>query len=162
MNKPPILYMLIGIPGSGKSTWINDFVIANGFKPDSYLVLSTDNYIEVAAEQCSKTYSECFKDYIEKAEHALQDDLNEAIFSNLDIIWDQTNTTVKSRKKKLAHPGLARYLKVAIYFDTPYETCLERIKQRPGKEIPIHIMESMRNSLAIPSRDEGFQSIICI
>jgi predicted kinase len=51
--------MLIGVPGSGKSTWIG----AQDWARDCVLV-STDKLIDIEAGRQGKTYNEVFKDYI--------------------------------------------------------------------------------------------------
>ena len=56
------LYMLIGVPGSGKSTWINN----QDWSKDCALI-STDKLIEIEATRLGKTYNDVFKNYIKKA-----------------------------------------------------------------------------------------------
>ena len=96
----PKLYMLVGVPGAGKSTWIKNH--ADG----AAMVLSTDDKIEAAARAQGKTYSEVFKDEIKAATSGMAQDLLRALRDGRDIILDQTNITRKSRKEKLARiPG---------------------------------------------------------
>jgi predicted kinase len=75
-----------------------------------------------------------------------------------DIVWDQTNTTVKSRKSKLAK--LPDYEKIAVMFRTPdIVEHRRRLESRPGKDIPGNIMTVMINSLQEPTEEEGFKEI---
>ena len=59
MNK---LYVLVGVPGSGKSTWVKNQKWAN-----DCVVVSTDEFVEDYAKECGLTYSEVFDDYMPTA-----------------------------------------------------------------------------------------------
>ena len=142
------LYMLIGVPGSGKSTWIGEQYWAS----DCVLV-STDKLIDLEASRQGKTYNDVFKDYISEATRLMNEDIQAAVEAGRDIIWDQTNTSRKSRKTKLAQvPG---YHKIAIVFDTPDEDEWQRrLDSRPGKSIPRAVLKAMADGLQLPSEDE--------
>lgn len=150
----PVLYMLIGVPGSGKSTWIK-----NSYAAKNAMIASTDNLIELAATVNGKTYDEVFKSVIASAEKTMYELVFSAVKDDYDIIWDQTNLNRKTRAKKLIMiPD--RYVKVAIYFDTPEDKVLQdRLANRPGKTIPYHVMKSMLSSIEYPQHDEGFDVI---
>jgi predicted kinase len=140
--------MLIGVPGSGKSTWIN----AQDWVKDCVLV-STDKLIELEAGRQGKTYNDVFKDYIDTATKLMNADVLEAVSESKDIIWDQTNTGRKSRKAKLAMmPG---YYKIAVVFATPEkEEWQRRISSRPGKMIPEGVLKAMAMGLQRPEPGE--------
>jgi len=142
------LYMLIGVPGSGKSTWIGEQYWAS----DCVLV-STDKLIDLEAGRQGKTYNDVFKDYISEATRLMNEDIQAAVEAGRDIIWDQTNTSRKSRKAKLAQvPG---YHKIAIVFDTPDEDEWQRrLDSRPGKSIPRAVLKAMADGLQLPTEDE--------
>lgn len=154
LNKPTMI-MLIGVPGSGKSTWRNEFI--DHFGMDQYSVISTDDYIDYAAKQQSKTYSEVFEDTIKAAENSMNITLKFNTSLGRSLIVDRTNTSVKSRKKILDQiPEI--YYKMALFFETP-EDLDYRLSRRLGKHIPNNIMESMIKNLTPPSYDEGFDMI---
>jgi predicted kinase len=140
--------MLIGVPGSGKSTWIGEQYWAS----DCVLV-STDKLIDLEAGRQGKTYNDVFKDYISEATRLMNEDIQAAVEAGRDIIWDQTNTSRKSRKTKLAQvPG---YHKIAIVFDTPDEDEWQRrLDSRPGKSIPRAVLKAMADGLQLPTEDE--------
>jgi predicted kinase len=149
----PKLYMLIGVPGSGKSTWI-----ANQDWTKDIPVVSSDKFIDEHAAKEGKTYNEVFEDYIKIATHLMENQLLICKANNTDIIWDQTNTSVKSRKAKLAK--LEGYEKIAVVFRTPEKEELDkRLAQRVGKHIPANVMESMIANLQEPTEEEGFKEI---
>ena len=142
------VYMLIGVPGSGKSTWISN----QDWAKDCVLV-STDKLIELEAARQGKTYNDVFKDYIAEATRIMNDDGSEAVAAGKDIIWDQTNTSRKSRKVKLAQvPG---YYKIAVVFATPDSAEWQRrINNRPGKMIPDAVLKAMADGLQVPAEGE--------
>ena len=147
------LYMLIGVPGSGKSTWIESQVW-----PKELPIVSTDRFIDEYAAQVGKTYNEVFKEYIGTATAMLKDQVATCRGNGTSIVWDQTNTSVKSRKEKLAM--LPDYYKIAVFFKTPEaEEHARRLANRPGKSIPRNVMGSMIANLEMPTEAEGFREI---
>jgi len=75
-----------------------------------------------------------------------------------DIVWDQTSTTVKSRAKKFNM--LPEYEAIAVVFKTPELKELNlRLKSRPGKNIPSHVMVQMIRGFEMPTLSEGFSEI---
>ena len=150
----PKCYQLIGVPGSGKSTWIKNQKWANGMP-----VVSTDNFVEAYAKEQGKTYSEVFDDFMPKAVKLMANQALICQANNLDLIWDQTSTTVKSRIRKFN--TLPKYEHVAVVFETPPEDVLNtRLASRPGKNIPKHVMNQMISGFEMPTLDEGFTEII--
>ena len=147
----PTLYMLIGVPGSGKTTWIKNN------KHDA-VVASTDLYIERYAMKTGKTYNDMFKELIGAATDQMNKDVAHAVQEKKDIIWDQTNLTAKSRKSKLSKIP-KDYRKVAVFFPVPSDL-RDRLASRPGKTIPDPVILSMINQLQPPTKEEGFDEIV--
>lgn len=153
----PKLYMLIGVPGSGKSTWIANLV--EDENPAAYIhVASTDSLIELDAKLRGKTYDEVFRSAIKDAEKAMYAMVIEAAKDDMDIVWDQTNLNRKTRAKKLIMiPD--HYEKIAVVFSVPADL-EERLANRPGKTIPAVVMTNMIDSFEYPELDEGFDVIV--
>ena len=148
-------YILVGVPGAGKSTWTEKHHTMNT------MVVSTDHYIEQKASEAMKTYSEVFTEYIQIATCHMVEDVKYATRHDFDVIWDQTNTTVKARARKLKM--LQGYKKIAVVFKTPEEKELQRrLESRPGKKIPNSIMSQMINGFVMPSKEEGFDEIMVV
>jgi len=149
----PTLYMLVGVPGSGKSTWISN----QNWTGDCTIV-SSDRFIDDEAARLGKTYNDIFNDYVKIATKLMENHVAVAQANNLNIIWDQTNVSAKSRAKKLAM--LPNYEKIAVVFKTPDEAELtRRLASRPGKSIPDIAMRSMIDNFEMPTEDEGFKEI---
>jgi predicted kinase len=147
------VYVLVGVPGSGKSTWVADQLWT-----EDCAYISSDQLIEEAAAQQGKTYNDVFKDYVNTAISLMLDKVIEARDAGKDIIWDQTSVSVKSRKKKFSM--LPDYEHIAVVFKTPEEEELRRrLGNRPGKNIPWEIVSSMINNFEMPTEEEGFKEV---
>ena len=149
----PKCYQLIGVPGSGKSTWIKNQIWALGLS-----VVSTDNFVEAYANQQGRTYSEVFEDYMPTAIDLMIQQVAFAQQHGHTVIWDQTSTTVASRRKKFRM--LPDYEHIAVVFKTPDPDELSRrLASRPGKIIPEEIVKDMIDRFEMPTLAEGFQEI---
>ena len=149
----PKCYQLIGVPGSGKSTWIKDQIWALGLT-----IVSTDAFVEDYARAQGKTYSEVFADYMPTAVNLMAEQVVRARELGHDIIWDQTSTTIASRARKFNM--LPDYEHIAVVFKTPeHKELMRRLLGRPGKEIPDHVIASMIASWEDPTEEEGFKEI---
>ncbi len=149
----PKCYQLIGVPGSGKSTWVSnqDWI-------GDCVYVSTDKYVEMHANSLGKTYNDVFDEFMPEAVNLMCQDVIIARKEGKDIIWDQTSVSVKSRKRKFNM--LPDYEHIAVVFKTPEQAELtRRLSSRPGKIIPEHVMRSMIDSFQMPTEDEGFSQI---
>ena len=151
----PKCYQLIGVPGSGKSTWVNSQEWAVDCN-----IISTDYWVEEEAKRVGKTYSEIFTDYMPRAVELMAQNVVSAREMNNDIIWDQTSTTVKSRARKFNM--LPDYEHIAVVFRTPeHKELVRRLSSRweDGKIVPEHVVASMIASWEDPTEEEGFKEI---
>lgn len=149
----PKCYQLIGVPGSGKSTWVSE----QDWTSDCAYI-STDVHVDAFAKKMGKTYSEVFVEVMPECVKLMADDVVAARNADKDIIWDQTSTTVQSRTRKFNM--LPDYEHIAVVFKTPEHTeLMRRLMSRPGKEIPDHVIYSMIGSWEDPTVEEGFKEI---
>jgi predicted kinase len=152
MNK---CYQLIGVPGAGKSTWIKNQDWAKGMP-----VVGTDHFVEAEALRLGKTYSEVFDSYMPTAVRLMANQALVCQANHLDFIWDQTSTTVASRKRKFNTLLPSQYEHIAVVFKIPdADELARRLASRPGKNIPANVMEKMIKHFELPSLDEGFKEI---
>lgn len=154
----PRLFMLVGAPGTGKSTWI----ATQPFDWNRTVVISSDGHVERYAATKGKTYNDVFSDYIKTATGLMHDDLAMAIDGKYDIIWDQTNMSDSNRRGKLQKIP-AEYEKYAVVFLPPSDKEHQRrLLNRPGKSIPTDVINSMLDSFVMPSEKEGFDDVIVV
>lgn len=149
------LYILVGVPGSGKSTWAKS---QEWLKDCAHV--STDMWVDMEAERTGKTYSEIFEEYMPHAVRLMVNHVELAKEKEMDIVWDQTSTTISSRAKKLRMcPG---YTTIAVVFKTPpMDELNKRLSDRGGKTIPKDVIISMIQQLndEPPTLEEGFDEI---
>lgn len=149
----PKCYQMVGVPYSGKSTWIYNQEWLSG-----HVVVSTDRFVEEHARSVGKTYREVFEEYMPKAIDLMLQEVITARDSGLDVIWDQTSTTRLSRARKFRM--LPDYDHIAVLFDTPnHDDLHRRITQRSDKVVPKEVIDSMIEDFEKPELDEGFTEI---
>ena len=152
----PECVFLCGIPCSGKSTFVNELKKIPYW--ENAAVLSTDAYIEKQAQRCGLTYNQIFDDVIDDATREFELELNMAKDRGENIIYDQTNLTIKTRKKKLSKlPSI--YARGVIYFDITLEEALRRNENREGKYIPKSVLKRMYHQLEVPTLEEGWDYV---
>ena len=141
-----ILYLMCGIPGSGKSTWIKKNKI------DSDVVISRDvvrfSLVKEHEEYFSKE-TEVFNTFIEQ--------INEAIDKDVSTIFvDATHINENSRNKVLDRLHLSEEVKVTpVFFNTDLETCLARNALRKGRaNVPAKVIAQMEKNLRAPTFNE--------
>ena len=143
------LIMLIGIPGSGKTTYSKELSERYSAK-----VISSDKvrqlYVGIDEKEVFPTvYKLCV----------------EELKSGKNVILDATHITPKVRKRTFdafdAY-GIA-YDKVAIFVDTPVEECIRRVEirnQNPEELfLPLEVISSYGQNIIPPNVDEGFMEI---
>jgi predicted kinase len=149
----PKCYQLVGVPASGKSTWVSTQEWAK-----DCVHVSTDEFVEDYAVSVGSTYSDVFEDYMPTAIDLMCAKVVWARTQGKDVIWDQTSTTIKSRKRKFNM--LPDYEHVAVVFKTPEKAELaRRLASRPGKTIPLMVVKMMIAGLEDPTLEEGFKEI---
>ena len=151
----PKCIMLVGVPGSGKSTWL-----CTKYAEYGTYVASTDNIIEEVASSYGMTYDEGFKELIGFADKVMWRMITTCMMRGLDFTIDRTNLTAKSRAKFIQKLKLHRYEIECVVFPTPEpEEWKRRLDSRSGKTIPQEVLDRMVDSYEMPLMSEGFSSI---
>lgn len=156
MNNTKNAIIMIGLPGSGKSTAVNLINCC-----DQYAIMSLDDIIEDYANSVNKTYNEVFDEYSRYASVQLENKIESAIIDGKDIIFDQTNLSVGSRRRRILE--LSNYMITAIVVTEQESVISERLRIRgelTGKIIPDAVISSMKSRFEFPSLSEGFNKII--
>lgn len=153
MFEQPKFIMLCGLPGSGKSHFRARYNVWNCVQ------ISTDDILEEMAAQQGKTYSEVFEDGVKDATKIANEVFQIALKENKTIVWDQTNLTVKKRKRVLSQVP-KHYRKVVVYVYCDESERQKRLKSRAGKIIPRSIDKQMQENLEVPTLDEGWDRVV--
>lgn len=153
MSNSPTVYVLIGLPAAGKSTWVSQQDWAG-----TCAYISTDHYVDRFAARMGQTYNQVFESVMPRAIRLMMRAVRRAQAQRQDIIWDQTNLTRTSRARKFRI--LPEYRAVAVVFAVPEaEEHARRLASRPGKRIPDTVLADMIQSYAAPDESEGFEEI---
>ena len=148
-----ILYVSCGVPGSGKSTFLNE--------------IKGEDEIIVSRDEIRFSLLKPGEDYFAH-EHEVYIKFLRAITNNIregrNVYADATHLNEKSRYtllKQLYNRGCYPYEINAIYFNVPLKTCLERNRLREGTPafVPEAQLEKMFASFIPPKKGECFKNI---
>lgn len=163
------LIMLVGLPATGKSTWLRFYesameihyqwptTIVTG---NELVVLSTDNNV-MQIKKAEETYDQAWPRVVNQADRKFFSDLDQCLEAHINIVIDRTNLSVNARKKIISRVNPAEYQIEAFVFgtDLPADLWQYRLASRPNKTIPTHVLDNMARSFQYPTKDEGFTSI---
>ena len=153
MNKPFVI-LLVGVPLSGKSTWIRNN------HPNIRIVSRDELVMEVYG---SDDYNAAFKEVDQKeVDRALDLRFKEVNNNKENVIVDMTNMVVSRRTKTLRYFSNDYFKEVIVFPVLDTEEYDRRNKERnvnENKWIPPFVISSMLNSYQEPTLDEGFDKI---
>lgn len=158
--EPPLLVMLVGMPGSGKTTTAVRLAGAIRSRGRVCRIVGTDAYLEAEAARRGLSYAAIFAQEFRNAEAFMWMQAKEAIARRISVVWDQTNLTVKARHQRLRlFPR--DYLCIAAVMATAEDEARRRNAARgPGRAVPACVYDRMLAELHLPNADEGFQMFI--
>lgn len=144
------LYIMCGVPGSGKSTFLK-----NKIKKDNSIVISRDE-IRFSMLRPGEEYFAHENDVTE----TFWNQINEALATGKDVFADQTSLTPKARKWLIQHVSGYDHVNL-IWIDEDLQTCLERNEMRRGTRayVPRGQIRRMSCQFVKPTPYEGFHYI---
>lgn len=145
----PNLYMTIGLPGSGKSTWAKDNLnvrFTEIFSPDEYRKKITG---DANNQKMNRTVFNTLYSHMIKALNA-----------NRDVCIDATNINIKDRSHvfNIVKECSVKVTVYGVLFLTPDAECRRRNEDR-DRVVPDEVITKMMCKFQIPLLTEGFKSI---
>lgn len=138
--------ILIGIPGSGKST------LSERFK-NTHCILNPDSFRKKlwGSESYQGPWGEILMEMVAKS----------MAEPDKPILIDATCLHKAKRKELLTYfaAKTQRFGWTAIWFDCALDVALDRNSKR-ARKVPEHVIERMHGMLEVPGQDEGYETII--
>jgi predicted kinase len=149
-TKPKIV-LLVGLPGSGKSTWAESNVI-----PTVSGTLSSDALRGLLADDPDNQniHALVFK--------VLRDLLRRRLELKRPVTYiDATNLTPRERRPYIKLAALFDAEIEAVFFDVPVEECIRRNRGR-GRIVPDDVIRMLAAKLVPPTTSEGFSRVLTV
>jgi len=152
------MIMMIGLPASGKTTWVDKHVSENPEK--QYNVISTTtmiNKMTVNGEPRKKHYKGKWEQVVQKATRSLQEMLRAASQRRRNVIIDQTNVYPNAQKRK-ARPfeGFQRRSVVVVPSDETYKERCGAQEAAGCKDIPDEAIMEMKGRVRFGVLEDWF------
>jgi predicted kinase len=154
-NSHSIVSILVGLPGSGKTTWAKDLAA------DDTIILSSDEIRNELAEQGMGQKDVYDKTLNELVFKTLDERYIQAVAAGKNVILDATHLKRKYREKYIKSVAIWNAEIQCVYFDVDYEKCYERNAQRE-RVVPKEVIRKMYFEMEDPSLAEGFNEIILV
>jgi predicted kinase len=141
------LYVMVGIPASGKSTWARRHL-------PGWVIVSTD---EIREELFGSAETRRDPKLVFGTAHQR---IIQALRSGRDVVYDATNTVPATRAnllRKLKAEGLA-FEAVAIVLETRPEQAIAQQANR-ARQVPPAAIRRFHRTFRLPSVKEGFSEI---
>lgn len=144
------LYIMVGVSGSGKSTYAKKIATETGAK-----IVSTDDIRQELTGDATRQDQNGWVFHLAfgRVENLLND--------GTSVIVDATNINVKNRAEFVKIGKRFDAAIVAVVMDIDKETSKERNSKR-SRVVPDHVIDKQSRGLVIPTKSEGFDTILTV
>ena len=156
LEKKPLCVVLIGIPYSGKSTFVSEHAWLSQLPRISF----DEEVLELAHGDYSK-----WAEVAQQAGLNIDEKQNALIQAKRSFLVDKTNVSTLEREKLIAELHSHCYQTVAIVFEPPEAKELKRrIQKRSDKIIPPEVITQMRRNFESGKADlfRQFDSVLFV
>ena len=152
-DKRPVLFTLVGLPGSGKSYLADGIALTDGNVLVKPTIHSSD---EIRKELFGDVNDQ---QHNEEVFNTLHQRIKDDLAAGKDVIYDATNLYKKKRSAFLQELKYIPCQKVCILMLTPYAEILRQNAERE-RVVPESVIRRMYLNFCPPSLQEGFDDII--
>lgn len=148
MSKP-ILYIMCGLSGSGKSSVAAEIQKNN----ENTVIVSSDALREelFGDYEDQKHNKEVFNEFHRR--------IRANLLNNMNVVADATNLTMKSRRAILNNISDLDVYKICYIIAKPEVLCIVDNNNRPHK-VPMDVIFNQKKRFQVPFYNEGFDKII--
>lgn len=147
LNAKPCLYVMVGLPGSGKSTYAREEL------KDCVICSSDELRRTLFGDENDQSHNDVLFNTLHKQ-------IIDSLLEGKSVVYDATNLTLKNRQiiiDIIKHKHIDCSI-VAVLMATPIDVCLINNDCRPRK-VPHEVIRNMVRKFQVPMLSEGFDQI---